>query len=212
MELRYLTLGEIRKKLIKEGIEISERSLARYRDQFPHFQSWTRGTGKKKRISEEAVKAFKLVYECYQNSMSRQEVEECLNSEFFIPTDDETADNRQKGENGSEDYDYRYHRDDGDSPLSLANASMEQILQNQHSIIAELVTSNQLLLNIIQKQDERLSLLETFSVGRLESPKETEAETENETARKDINRQTKQSKASWWSHLLKKTFPPQETT
>jgi len=170
MENRYLTLSEIRNQLMQEGIEISERSLARYRDQFPHFQMWTRGTGKKKRVSKEAVQAFKLVYECYQNSMDRQEIEERLNSEFFIPTDDQTADNQHTEENGN----------DSDSSLSLTLAKIEPILQNQQRIIAELVASNQFLAQIIQKQDERLALLETLLM-RLESSKETEAETESQT-------------------------------
>lgn len=81
----WLTMTEIRKILNEQGIEISDRSLARYRDDFiSTFSGWINGTGKKRRYRAKCVEAFRLVADLKTQGKDRQAIQDQLDQAFGV--------------------------------------------------------------------------------------------------------------------------------
>jgi len=79
----WLTLVEIKKRLNDQGIEISDRSLARYRDDFiSTFGGWITGNGKKRRYRTKCVEVFRLVADLKTQGKDRQAIQDQLDQAF----------------------------------------------------------------------------------------------------------------------------------
>ncbi len=153
----WITLVEIRDRLQNDGIEITDRSLGRYRDEFmPTFQSWISGTGKRRRYNSNAIEAFKTVVDLKSQGKDRQAIQSQLDSAFGVEISEST------------DRPTTDRQDNEDTEKSLAIT--EQIRLSMLSIpkvidrLEDVIKNQQKLMEqqaeLIRKQDERITLLE----------------------------------------------------
>ena len=141
-----LTLVEI-SKLLKDryDIDITDRSLGRYRDEFSDtFRIWIDGKGKKRRYKPESVEAFKVVVDLKAKNEDRQTIQNVLDKEFGVviteTTDRQTTDRQQVSLLPIED-------------LRKFVLSIPEIIDRQEKIIEQQA-------ELLQKQDQRITELE----------------------------------------------------
>jgi len=142
----WLTLVEI-SKLLKDkyDIEITDRSLGRYRDEFQDtFKIWIDGNGKKRRYKAESTEAFKMVVDLKAKNEDRQAIQNVLDKQFGIiiteTTDRLTTDRQEAGLLPVED-------------LRKFILSIPEIIDRQQKIIEQQT-------ELLQKQDQRITELE----------------------------------------------------
>ena len=147
----WVTLVEISQFLKNEyGIEITDRSLGRYRDEFQeYFSGWIQGRGRQRKYNQKAITVFKTIVEGKQTGNDRQDIESQLRQDFGLPID--TKNDRQTTERQEEDK----------KALSIAISdntrefilSIPKVIENQQKIIEQQA-------ELIKKMEERLTVLE----------------------------------------------------
>lgn len=153
----WLTLVEIKKRLNDQDVEITDRSLGRYRDDFmPTFKNWISGTGKKRRYNSNAIEAFKMVVDLKAQGKDRQAIQDQLDQTFTViideSTDRPTADRQVDEDMGGS---LAITEDIRLSILSIPKVidRLENVIENQQKLMEQQA-------ELIRKQDERIAALE----------------------------------------------------
>lgn len=153
----WLTLVEIRDILNRQGIDITDRSLGRYRDEFSlTFDGWIRGTGRKRRYNPNSVEAFKMVVNLKSQGKDRHDIQDQLDQSFGViqeqSTDRPTTD-RQANEDMSKSLAIT-------EEFRLSIMSIPKVIDKLEDVIKNQQTLMEQQAELIRKQDERITALE----------------------------------------------------
>ena len=146
-----LSLVQIREILKdRHGIDISDRSLARYRDDFMDtLRDWIHGKGKRRRYDPRCIDVFKMVADLKAQGENRQAIQSALDKEFGVIIDTSTGESTEN----------RQETGDGQQALVVPEdirkfvLSIPDIIDRQEEIIEQQA-------ELIEKMEHRITRLE----------------------------------------------------